>query len=127
MNATAPIDFNKTIRSHVRAKLIAALGLTPDGRIPTVMDRVAMMAEEANRGCGQSYDLFVERFSGLIDGAYPAGSPDREQAIAAAARFGEYATPDELAAMQEQLAEMGYCSHGIELNCCPCGCGDRED
>lgn len=86
-----------------------------------------MMAEEANRGCGQSYDLFVERFSGLIDNAYPAGSPDREQAISAAARFGDYATPDELAATQERLAEMGYCSHGIELDCCPCGCGDRED
>jgi len=81
---------------------------------------------DANRGCGQSYDLFVDRFSAAVDAAYPEGSPNRHSALELAVPMG-YATPAERAQTQEELANDGYCTHGIEPNCCPAGCGDLYD
>lgn len=117
-------EFNAEIRRYTRAKLISALGLTPDGKLPTIANRVQAMADQANRGCGQSYEVFVRRFSGMFDAAFPPGTPDRESALASAG--GIYATPAELEEMDESLAEMGCCSHGLDPDCCPCGCGDYE-
>lgn len=83
------------------------------------------LAAEANRGCGLSYDLFVDRFSVSVDNAYPPDSPNREAALELARPMG-YATPEERAATQAELLAQGYCTHGIEKNCCPLGCGDIE-
>lgn len=88
----------------------------------SVAEKVDAMAAEANRGCGQSYDVFVQRFSGLFDGAYPVGHPDREQALACAG--GIYATPEELQQAQDEMEAAGYCAHGLDPDCCPMGCGD---
>lgn len=87
----------------------------------------AKASEEAVRGCGQSHGLFVERFSNAVRPHLEA-LPEQLQARAVelANMLGDYATPAELSAEQDWNAENGYCSHGIELNCCPAGCGDRE-
>lgn len=90
---------------------------------PALKDALDQLAEAANRGCGLSYDLFVERFSTSVDQTYPQGSPERVAALELAISMG-YMTPAELAQAQEEMANDGYCSHGIELNCCPAGCGD---
>lgn len=118
------VEFNEVIKLYVRERLTAVLGLLPGGKLPTVENTVKAIADEANRGCGQSYDVFIQRFSGMFDYAYPVGHPDREQALIRA--NGLYATPEELDKVQEELAEMGYCSHGIDPNCCPCGCGEYD-
>jgi hypothetical protein len=83
------------------------------------------LAAEANRGCGLSYELFVDRFSAAVDVAYPQSSPNRAAALELATPMG-YETPEERAAAHEERAEDGYCRHGIERNCCPAGCGDIE-
>jgi hypothetical protein len=87
--------------------------------------RLEQLAAEANRGCGLSYDLFVDRFSASVDAAYPPGAPDRETALELARPLG-YETPEARAAAHEDMRDQGYCSHGIERNCCPAGCGDAE-
>lgn len=83
------------------------------------------MAAEANR-CGLSYDLFVDKFSAAVDDAFTPGEPMREQALVLARARG-YESPEERARTQDELADMGYCSHGLDPNCCPAGCGDLDD
>lgn len=119
-------DFNDFIRTYVRKRLTAALGLTREGKLPSIQDRIEAMAVQANQGCGQIYELFLERFSGMVDRAYPPGCLDRERAIAIANAVGGYATPEEIAQSQIEADEMGCCSHGLDPDCCPCGCGDLD-
>lgn len=87
--------------------------------------RLEQLATEANRGCGQSYDLFVDRFSASVDAAFPPGAPDRAAALELARPMG-YETSEARAAAHEEMLSDGYCCHGIERNCCPAGCGDIE-
>lgn len=84
------------------------------------------LAAKANQCCGLSYDLFVDKFSAAVDDAFPPGEPLREQALVLARERG-YESPEERAQTQDELADMGYCSHGIDPNCCPAGCGDLDD
>lgn len=81
-------------------------------------------AAEANRGCGLSYDYYVERFSSAID-AQSLQLPEcqRAQALHIAKQEWDYATPAERQETQDWNAENGYCTHGIELGYCPAGCG----
>ncbi len=119
-------EFMAGIRTYVRERLTEAVGLTVDGRLPTMEDRLRAMAAQANRGCGQSYELFLERFSGMVDFAYPMGSYERDKAVKMAMAIGGYATPEELERSRDEMAEMGYCCHGLDPDCCPCGCGDID-
>ncbi len=125
MNSAAS-EFNDSIRAYVRERLTAALGLTPEGKLPSIENRIEAMAVQANQGCGQVYELFLERFSGMVDSAFPPGSFDRERAVAIAISVGGYATPEEIAQARIEAAEMGCCSHGLDPNCCPCGCGEYD-
>ena len=81
-------------------------------------------AARAQRGCGLSWDHWVTLFSSEID-AQASGLPDdqRARALEIAAQDWDYATPAERQATQDWLAANGYCSHGIDLGCCPAGCG----
>lgn len=83
-------------------------------------------ATQANAGCGLSYDYYVERFSSEID-AQVRQFPESQHATALqiAQEWG-YATPAERQETRSWNSENGYCSHGIELGCCPAGC-DRDD
>ncbi|EAB3384551.1 cobalamin biosynthesis protein CbiX [Salmonella enterica] len=54
-------------------------------------------------------------------------SGPREELIAVARREFDYLTQDEIAEEIRQDRENDYCSHGIERNCCPLGCGDLDD
>lgn len=92
----------------------------------TLTAQLERLAAEANRRCGLSYDLFVEKFSAAVDGQFPPGSPLRSTALALARPQG-YASEDERAQSQADLHAMGYCSHGIDRDCCPAGCGDIDD
>lgn len=83
------------------------------------------MWAEAKRGDGLSYDVFVSSFSSMVDSAFPADSTLRATAIEEARAMG-YASREELEQEQKLMAEMGYCRHGIDPNCCPAGCGDLD-
>ena len=88
-------------------------------------DMCVSMAAEATRRCGQSYDLYVQMFSELVDlkvGGLPADI--RARAIARAERW-DYLSAEGRAKVQQELADGGYCSHGLDRACCPVGCGDQ--
>ncbi len=85
------------------------------------------MAAEANRGCGLSHDFYVSRFSATVDGQIQTiAKGDRELALKIAEEF-DYATPEAIEETAQWLSENGYCSHGIELGCCPVGCDFPDD
>ncbi|BBQ02845.1 hypothetical protein BSFA1_79730 (plasmid) [Burkholderia sp. SFA1] len=85
-------------------------------------EELTVMAEEANRGCGQSYELFVKRFSADVDDLLEiVESPYQSIALDVAISKG-YATPAEREKMQEEIAQDGGCSlTGIDPDYCPCG------
>lgn len=78
--------------------------------------------------CGLIYELYQRRLSADIDG-YLAGVPAeyRDELIAVARREFDYLTQDEIEEEIRQDSERGYCSHGIDRNCCPLGCGDIDE
>lgn len=81
-------------------------------------------AAQASRGCGLSYDCYVERFSSAIDEqVHRLPEDQREQALQIAKQDWDYATPAERQEARDWNAQNGYCAHGIELGCCPAGCG----
>lgn len=84
-------------------------------------------AKEADVGCGLSYDLFSERLCGAVDYALEKMAPiHRAKAIEIAVRYG-YETVEARAKASRWYRYDGYCSHGIELGCCPAGCGSGPD
>jgi hypothetical protein len=81
-------------------------------------------ADAAAKCSSLSHTLYVQAFSRAIDSAV-LGVPEihRSEAMKIATESFEYATAAERAQEQHDLAEMGWCSHGIQLGCCPAGCG----
>lgn len=77
--------------------------------------------------CGCIHDVYVGLYSHEIEshaGCFP--EEHHEQAFDIAKQEGDYYTPEERAAEAQWNAENGYCSHGLDPDCCPCGCGDLE-
>lgn len=91
-------------------------GATPN---TAIKQQLQQMAADATSRCGLSYDVFQQSFSRMVDAAFPVS----DVAIALAREMG-YLTPKELEQAQEDMAAHGYCSHGLDPDCCPCGCGD---
>ncbi|TWQ42617.1 CcgAII protein [Xanthomonas vasicola] len=89
---------------------------------------IAALAEQANAGCGLIYELYQRRLSGRIDG-YVATIPAEHQqpVIALARKEFDYLTAEEIASQIERDHDADCCSHGIDRNYCPAGCGDLED
>lgn len=85
------------------------------------------VAKQAAESCGLSHDLYVGSFSSTIDGKLNH-LPDahRPRALEIAQEW-DYASPAERAEAQQWNAENGFCLHGIELGCCPAGCGSGPD
>lgn len=81
------------------------------------------ISREANRRCGLSHDLYVDLYSGSIDSELDSLPQTNRETALAIAREWDYATEDERQETDEWNKENGYCSHGIELGCCPAGCG----
>jgi hypothetical protein len=70
-----------------------------------------------------SHDLYGMTFSSDID-AQVSYFPEKYRGFALQiAREWEYASAQERAATQQWNADIGLCSHGVELGCCPAGCG----
>ena len=76
-------------------------------------------SQRANKGCGQIYELYRFNLSNSIKN-YIDSLPEenREQAEAIVRSNFDYCT--------EIQEEDGVCSHGVERNYCPVGCGDIE-
>lgn len=75
--------------------------------------RCAVLAAEAAKGDGLSYQLFCQRFTSAMDIQLAALPVEiREIARAIATTFG-YGDTD---------ADDNACMHGIDRGCCPAGC-----
>ena len=85
------------------------------------------IAAEAQRGCGLVYEVYSATYSAGVDKAV-AGLPSthRARALSIACESGIYLTADEREQQARDFEDSGLCSHGLEPDCCPCGCGDLE-
>ncbi|MNR71311.1 hypothetical protein D3C71_19260 [compost metagenome] len=93
--------------------------------MPALKETIKQLADEAQRGCGLVWELYIQRFSEAVDSRFPATSPQREEALRIAKAY-DYATPKKRYRLQTVLAKDGCCSHGLDPDCCPMGCGDSE-
>lgn len=84
------------------------------------------LACEASKACGLSHDVYVSKFSGLIEGRLAAFSSEDQTTAFSIAREFDYATVSEIDEQIRWNSDNGYCQHGIDKDCCPAGCGDFE-
>lgn len=98
---------------------------SPQHAYQTLKQLVEHLQHDAQRGCGLVWELYTRRFSTALDRQFPPGHPQREAVLLIAS--DDYCTPEELQAQAEADAANGYCHHGLTLDCCPVGCGDRDD
>ena len=82
------------------------------------------MAAQASRNCGCVHDMYQQLFSELIDEKLKSVPGEHHRAALEVAGRWDYLDPEGRAKAQQEMAEQGYCSHGLEPRCCPMGCGD---
>lgn len=76
------------------------------------------LSARAHRGCGQVYEVFVRRFTELVNNECPKIPSEHQDRFIglARSRFDYCDEPDE--------PTEGFCMHGFPENCCPLGCDD---
>jgi hypothetical protein len=84
--------------------------------------QIEALAEEAARRCGQSHNAYVRFFSEAVDAEFGGVDNPIWKQVESIARERDYCTPEELRAADEEMAEQGYCSHGLTFWTCPAGC-----
>ncbi|HCA3195761.1 TPA: hypothetical protein MN540_005069 [Klebsiella pneumoniae] len=84
-------------------------------------------AKRASKRCGCIYEVYQRSLSGAID-SYIATLPaaHKQEALALARHKYDYLTAEEIAEEISRDQEAGLCSHGLDPDCCPCGCGDLD-
>lgn len=88
----------------------------------TVQEAIKQLADNAAAGCGQSHDIYVQRFSASFERWLPNLSPSiRDHALKIAQEF-DYCSPDEINASFDDMIAERYCVHGLDESTCPCGC-----
>ncbi|WP_187378160.1 hypothetical protein [Vibrio cholerae] len=102
-------------------------GEFPSVHYPQLIESVA---QEAHKGSGLVYELFSSRFNSAIENlTYSLPFGVKEQVLNLAVQFGYEPTitqenGDYLEDAADDEDSVHYCCHGIDLNCCPAGCGD---
>lgn len=87
---------------------------------------IEAIASEACRGCGLSHDVYVQKFSGMIDAKFGSAEPALRDAAIEIARKHDYATREEISEAIREMVEEGYCSHGLTADTCPYGCFEND-
>ncbi|ECT8621150.1 CcgAII protein [Salmonella enterica subsp. enterica serovar Berta] len=87
-----------------------------------------VLARKTMPGCGLVFELYQRRLSAAIDN-FVATLPAEQhaQTFELARQEFDYLSAEEIADEVRRDAEKGYCSHGLDRNCCPLGCGDLDD
>ena len=83
-----------------------------------------VLAAQASRNCGSVHDMYQQLFSDLVDGRLKEIPEAHHPAALEVACRWDYLSPEGRAKAQQEMADQGYCTHGLEPNCCPMGCGD---
>lgn len=87
-------------------------------------EKLKAIADESNRGCGCSYELYELQLSNAVKGLIGGLSvEDRAAVISLAIPLG-YAEVPYLESPDRD--DDDCCSHGMSPYNCPVGCGDRE-
>ncbi|EBU4165666.1 CcgAII protein [Salmonella enterica] len=101
---------------------------TIDQCLTAFREQCTILASKANAGCGLIYELYQRRLSAAIDGCLETVPTQyRPQAVELARREFDYLSQAEIEEEIRQDSENGICCHGIDRDCCPCGCGDIDD
>ncbi|EBX4916122.1 CcgAII protein [Escherichia coli] len=91
-------------------------------------EQCAALSKETMPNSGLIYELYQRRLSDRIDYFLnDVPSEHREDALKLAREEFDYLTPEEIAEEIQRDRENGMCSHGIERDCCPLGCGDWDE
>jgi hypothetical protein len=91
-------------------------------------EQCAALAKEVMPNSGLIYELYQRRMSTGIDvflRDVPAVYQDDARQLAR--EEFDYQTPEEIAEEIRRDREYGLCSHGVDRDCCPLGCGDLDD
>ncbi|MPS94035.1 hypothetical protein [Comamonas sp.] len=118
-------------RTTTTSPSVVALGEAP-ARVAEVFSekdwaaKCAALSDAAYQGCGLVYEMFEKRVGASIDIALQqVPEAQRARAIEIAIEHG-YTTPVERAVAARMQRDDGFCSHGLDPDCCPMGCGDID-
>ena len=84
----------------------------------------AQLAAQATRNCGCIHDLYQCLFSEEVEKHLRSVPEEHRAAALEVAGRWDYLDTEGRAKAQQEMAEQGYCSHGLDPDCCPLGCGD---
>ncbi|EPF9375873.1 hypothetical protein ACSWG0_004532 [Vibrio parahaemolyticus] len=94
---------------------------------PNYTELVEQLAKQAHQGCGLSFELYLRRFQSSIDELIEHLPQDEKEAVIALAVKHDYVRNQPNEAQQSEdnwHDDTHYCSHGIDIDCCPAGCGE---
>lgn len=116
------------IINYIRINHEAVMAFHYESSLPFESDffrtKLASLCKEAGRGAGLSYELYVQRVSEAIHTYSLQLIPAlADEVIKLAISEFDYADESELNTQHQWNETHGYCTHSIELGCCPAGCG----
>lgn len=82
------------------------------------------LAAQASRNCGMVHDLYQRRFSELVDQRLREIPEAHHPAALEVAYRWDYLSPEGRTLARQEMADQGYCTHGLDPHFCPMGCGD---
>ena len=83
-----------------------------------------VLAAQASHNCGSVHDMYQQLFSELVDGRLKEIPEEHHPAALEVACRWDYLSPEGRAKAQQEMADQGYCTHGLDPYVCPMGCGD---
>ncbi len=90
---------------------------------PSLIER---LSKQAHQNCGLSYELYLCRFQSSVDELIEHLPEDEKETVIALAVKRDYVSEQSNEAAQSDddcHDDTRYCSHGIDIDCCPAGCG----
>lgn len=70
--------------------------------------------------------MVIKSFSSSVDQNFDSDNKTHDEAFAYARKEYGYLTSSEIAEMDENNANDGICSHGLDYMTCPCGCFEGD-
>ncbi len=93
---------------------------------PDYPSLIEQLSKQAHQSCGLSYELYLCRFQSSVDELIEHLPEDEKETVIALAVKHDYLSEQPNEATQsdnDRHEDTRYCSHGIDVDCCPAGCG----
>ncbi|MGR5307688.1 hypothetical protein [Vibrio mediterranei] len=88
---------------------------------------IEQLAKQANQGCGLSFETYSKRFQSSVNALLEHLPDDEKEKVIALAEQYDYKRDQpnvEQTFTSDWDDDTRYCSHGIDIDCCPRGCGE---